>query len=368
MTASFVQIAYLFLAPALGFVMARRYMWASKLGVVVLSYGFGILLSAWPAVQADLSQSVGNIAIPLAIPLLLFNLNVRAWLSSAPDTLKGFLLCLIALLISATSAALLFSSSLEQASDIAGILTGLYSGGSPNAAVVHQALGASPLLYTQINAVDMVTGSIYFLFLISLAGPVFGLFLHPYAAPQLPARTSHSSENVFAFGDSLLALGVASLIVAVTLGTVRGLNGSLHVSGVMLGITSLAIAASNWPRLRAVKSSYPMGYYFVAVFCCAIASQLKLEQLDGEVFTVGAMQLCVLLGAIILHLFFARLAKLDRDTTIITQTAALYGPPFVPPVAGALNNPAILLSGLTTGLVGYALGNYLGIALALALR
>ena len=37
-------------------------------------------------------------------------------------------------------------------------------------------------------------------------------------------------------------------------------------------------------------------------------------------------------------------------------------------MAEALDNKTILLSGLTTGLVGYAVANYLGIAVAYLLR
>ena len=136
----------------------------------------------------------------------------------------------------------------------------------------------------------------------------------------------------------------------------------------MLGITSLGIAASFWQRLRRIGNSYAIGYYLVTVFCCALGSQLQLDRLGSDLAQIAAMHLSILCGTILLHLLFARLARIDRDTAIITQTAALYGPPFVPPVASALNNPAILLSGLTTGLVGYAVGNYLGIGLALVLR
>jgi uncharacterized membrane protein len=34
----------------------------------------------------------------------------------------------------------------------------------------------------------------------------------------------------------------------------------------------------------------------------------------------------------------------------------------------ALGNPAVLLSGMTTGIIGYALGNYIGISLGLFLQ
>jgi len=40
----------------------------------------------------------------------------------------------------------------------------------------------------------------------------------------------------------------------------------------------------------------------------------------------------------------------------------------VPMMARALGNPSMILSGMTTGIIGYALGNYLGITLALVLQ
>ena len=49
---------------------------------------------------------------------------------------------------------------------------------------------------------------------------------------------------------------------------------------------------------------------------------------------------------------------------IATSAAGIFGPAFAGPVASALKNPAMLITGLTTGLVGYAVGNYLGLALA----
>jgi uncharacterized membrane protein len=62
----------------------------------------------------------------------------------------------------------------------------------------------------------------------------------------------------------------------------------------------------------------------------------------------------------ILHFFLASLFKIDTDTILITSTAGIFGPPFVGPIAKALKNEEIIVSGITTGLVGYALGNYLG--------
>ncbi|WDP89391.1 MAG: DUF819 family protein [Desulfobacter sp.] len=74
--------------------------------------------------------------------------------------------------------------------------------------------------------------------------------------------------------------------------------------------------------------------------------------------------LCCVFGSMALHGLFCRIFKIDTDTFIITSASAICSPPFVPVVAGALKNRAIILSGLTTGIIGYAVGNYLGITMA----
>ncbi|MBN2883063.1 MAG: DUF819 family protein, partial [Clostridia bacterium] len=66
-------------------------------------------------------------------------------------------------------------------------------------------------------------------------------------------------------------------------------------------------------------------------------------------------------GAIIFHLIFAIIFKIDVDTAIITSTAGVYGPAFIVPVADAIKNKEVIVAGLTAGLVGYAVGNYLGL-------
>ena len=62
-----------------------------------------------------------------------------------------------------------------------------------------------------------------------------------------------------------------------------------------------------------------------------------------------------------LHAILSKFAKVDSDTMIVTSVSAICSPPFVPVVAASLNNNAVLISGLTTGIIGYAIGNYLGV-------
>lgn len=70
----------------------------------------------------------------------------------------------------------------------------------------------------------------------------------------------------------------------------------------------------------------------------------------------------------ILHLLLSIIFRVDTDNYLITTTALIYSPPFVPVVAAALKNKDIITTGLTVGLIGYVVGNYLAVPLAYLLK
>ncbi|MBQ2514336.1 MAG: hypothetical protein II535_03995, partial [Bacteroidales bacterium] len=70
--------------------------------------------------------------------------------------------------------------------------------------------------------------------------------------------------------------------------------------------------------------------------------------------------LFVMVTSIVLHLLFCRAAKVSGDLFSVGHISLLCSPPFVPPVVEALGNKKVLISGIAIGLVGYALGTYLG--------
>ena len=96
MSALFSAITYL-LIPALLILMCQRFQLLDKIGVVVLSFGLGIALSAGldlPALVGKdsltaVQTNVSEISIALALPLLVFSIDVKHSLSMAGDTMKS---------------------------------------------------------------------------------------------------------------------------------------------------------------------------------------------------------------------------------------------------------------------------------------
>ena len=74
------------------------------------------------------------------------------------------------------------------------------------------------------------------------------------------------------------------------------------------------------------------------------------------------------IGSLLLHALLSWIFGIDADHFIITSVALSMSPPFVPVVAGALKNRFVVLPGLILGIIGYAIGNYLGYLMAIILK
>ena len=137
---------------------------------------------------------------------------------------------------------------------------------------------------------------------------------------------------------------------------------------VILGITSLGIAASFHKKIRRLPHSYSTANYLLLVFALAMGSLANFDELrtaSSELFFFCGI---VVFGSVFLQYLFACIFKIDRDTAIIASTASIFGPAFIGPVANALGNKDIIAVGIALGLIGYAIGNYLGIGISYLLN
>ena len=166
--------------------------------------------------------------------------------------------------------------------------------------------------------------------------------------------------------------GLSGLVVVTSVGVTElfaSLTGAERNNAVLIvAITTLGMLLSLHPRVRDLTLSYRMGMYLIYVFCLAVSSLVRLEQLADLDAAVAIFLVVVVFAGLALHAVLCRLANVDSDTFMVTSVAAVASPPFVPLMARALNNPGAIIPGMTTGVIGYALGSYLGISLGLFLR
>ena len=360
-----LQLGFFLLLPAAALWLEKHVRVVALMGSVALCYiiGFAIGNTRLVNVDAQLSMDLSTASVALAIPLLLFSLDFRGWLRQAPQTLLAFLWVIVAVCIASAIAAPLFSERVENSAQVAGMLVGVYTGGTPNLAAVGKALGVSNETFVMVNAADVLVSSPYYLFLITLGPGVFGKILRTPESQGDDLRVPESSS--IRPRDVLVGFGLAVACVALGVGASKISPGGIPEEAVaILAITSAAIALSFHPRVRALRGTFEAGNYVLLIFCVAIGTIADLgEVIRSSIWIVGYVA-TVIFTSLAIHVSLCRLSGIDRDTTVITSTAALFGPAFIGPVSVRLGNRAIFVSGLMSGLVGYAVGNYLGLLVA----
>jgi uncharacterized membrane protein len=71
-------------------------------------------------------------------------------------------------------------------------------------------------------------------------------------------------------------------------------------------------------------------------------------------------QAIIVFGSLALGVLLAKLCKVDADSAVITSDTLVNSPICVPMIAATMKNKNAIMVGITNGLAGYAVGNYLG--------
>ncbi|HVG61909.1 MAG TPA: DUF819 family protein [Hyalangium sp.] len=370
-----IQVLWCVLFPAAALWAGERYRVARFFGPVTLCYVAGILVANLPGVRlnADAAMRVSEAAVPLAIPLLLFSSDVRQWPRLARSLLISFALACLAAVVAAGLVGWSFRGQTDEWWKIAGMLVGVYVGGTANMAAIGRVLEARSETFVLLNTADLMAGGVYLLFLLTFAQRLFLRFMPPFTAAPHHDAFEHPGEGLSAWTrhhlrDMGLGFALSVAIAAVMLGATVLAFGKLEAAPALLGITTLGIAASLSKKVRSLVGAYELGEYLLLIFCVAMGSLADARLLSGGNMTLFLFVWLVMGLAIILHTALSALMRIDADSTLICSTATIYGPAQIGPMAAALKNRALVGPGLTLGLAGLALGNYLGLFTAWGLR
>jgi len=402
--------------PVFVILLCRRWSFFNKLGAIVIAYAFGLLFgnigilphgsddyimykqgrAAIPKTElnmliddglltederfanqiASTQDLIMTIVIPLALPLLLFSLKIRKWLRYAGTGFLSMFLALISVIVIDIAGYYIFRDSVHDSGKVAGMLIGIYTGGTPNVASIKAALNVDNELFLMTHTSDLVIGAVVIIFFITLAPRLFGLFLPKFKYkgvdldPKMAAREAESVEDYSklvgkgALINILRSIGVGIIIFALAGGISLMGPAESQMMIVILGVTTLGILASLIPAVNRISNSFQAGMYLILIFSFVVSSMADLSRFFTiEYVNIVLFVAFVVFGSLIFHFILSAIFRVNVDDFLITTTALVYSPPFVPVVAGALKNKEIIITGLTVGVIGYAIGNYIGITL-----
>ena len=389
MLRAYIIIALYILVPILIIECFKRWTWMQKIGTVVAAYAVGIIFaltgfvhfepaSAAAITFSKLQSTIMSVAVPLAIPLMLFNCDFKLWTKALPKTLWSLVGGILAVLVAVISGYFIFRThDVPEFNKVAAMMTGIYTGGTMNFNALGASLGVDKTVMAIVLAFEMVFTTPYIFFIIGGGFKIFRKIL-PYEDITRRGRTDESIESkdienyhdMFTrtnLGGMLIGLALSLLFLAIGAGLALLITGTLNELVVILTITTLSIIASFFRKVRELPKTFELGMFFILIFSVIVASLFDIHSVNGGSLMIGFFVLWVMLAAALLHLGFCRIAHVSGDLFCVSQIALLCSPPFVPPVVGAMKNKRVLISGIVIGLIGYAIGTYLGVTIAFLL-
>ena len=364
-------------APAGVIWACRRYKVLGKIGPIMVLYAIGMVIGNLPFLPEgikSLQDMIPNVMIPLARPMMLFGCHFTSREAGLQLKLvvSGFSSVCLAVIVGY----LLFGCHVEEGAEIGGIISGMYTGGTLNAAALQAIFKIDSERFILVNSYDIIISFLYFVFLFSVG---IRLFRRLYGerekvlsaenkaeieeqirlAAQNPYRRLWTREGAKQLGKMLL---YTLAIVAVSAGVALLMPEGWFMVVFILLLTTLGVACSFMPKVRALDLSYDVGMYLIYIFSITIASMADFSNLDlaGGANQLAFMSVAVFVSLLI-HAVVCRFMRVDADSMMISSVAFINSPPFVPMASAAMQNKKALVTGLGAGIVGYAVGNHFGV-------
>ncbi len=318
-----------------------------------------------------------DLTVALAIPLLLISSNVLNLVKKAEQVFIAYALTIVAVLIAATLAYTIFKGKIPEVWQIAGVIIGGYIGSAPNMGAVSVGLEMAEPTFIIVSTSEMLVGGIYLIFLTSVAKTLFSKFLAPYQSNI--GSTNESNEGIDAIKEwesisttrwyeYLMSLFFSILLFGSCIGLSFLVFKEIQPTFLIITLSVLGIALSLTKISQKAKGSFDLGQYLLLIFCIAIGMLSDFVQLMNSSPLILLFIGMVLVLFVMIQVLLSRIFKIDVDTAIIASTAAVFGPAFIGQVAMTLKNKEIIISGIVLSLIGYAIGNFIGIGYAYLLQ
>jgi uncharacterized membrane protein len=382
MNTMIISIIYI-LGPLMLLYGCKKSNWLNRFGAVGLAYILGIVIGNIGLIKPEmkpLQDNFTSVTIALALPLLLFSINIKQWSRLALKTGLAVLLGIVAVMLIIVIGHYMLKDKIENCWQVSGLMVGVYIGATANMAAIMKALHGDPETFILVNAYDILICIPYFFFLITKAQPWLGKILPPFKPLNSSVKLDNEVDDFDGwdsykgihkkriFWPLVLAFLLSAGVVGISFFLKNFFPADYQTAGMIICITALSILLSLIPAVNKIKKTFQSGMFLIIVFCIVVGSMADFSMFTTKSLYLAAFIALVIFGSLFFQVLFSKIFKIDTDTTIIASTAFIFSAPFVPTVANALKNKEIILSGITIGIIGYATGNFLGITLAYFLR
>lgn len=367
--------------------LEQKYKWAAKLSGAIIALVGAMVLSNLKIIPMDspVYDQVWGYVVPLAIPLLLFQCNIKKIWKESGRILIIFLISSVGTMLGAMLGYLLLSDKIPALQKVAAMMAGSYIGGGVNFVAMADSFEAPGELVSAAVVSDNLLMVLYFFVLVAIPSMAFFRkhFNHPHQKSIENANNNNEetiSSNYWkgkevSLKDIAFSIATGIIIVALSteiaqmFSTIIPTNNFFFVllSGLLgnkyLIITTVsALLATFWSGfIGNIKGSSEIGTFLIYIFFVVIGVPASITL----IFQNSPLLLvyCFIMVSVnmIVTFSFGKLLKFDLEEIILASNANIGGPTTAAAMAISRGWTKLIAPIMIVGTLGYIIGNYFGI-------
>jgi uncharacterized membrane protein len=355
---------------AFAYILENTFKWAKRIGSVMIIIALGMLLSNINVIakESPIYDITFRHLIPISISLLLLRLSIRELIKQMEDyrLIIYFALGITGTVAGAIITYYLFGNLIgPEAWKLAGQLTASYSGGGENAVAIGRTLNVSKNLFTAAFASDNIVTALWML--VCLTAPIGLSKFFTSRMPEEEIERAKEQSEPFTAHELLPSIFYSLTTAGIIVVASELLSEYVPIPSI-IWVTTFSLIVAQTPLRNKFKVSYLIGslifnYFFFTLG--AISSVSEVLKLGPPVFVFVA-------SIVVIHAIFifvgGKLFKADLPKLLTASQACIGGPSTACALAEANEWPHLVVPGILMGVLGYAIGNYLGWIIALLLQ
>lgn len=318
----------------------------------------------------------GNL-INLSIVVLLLSTDLKGIKAMGAQAILAMALACVSVVAVTIVFGMVFAPRITEGWKLAGMFVGTYTGGSSNLNAIGASLEVSSEMMAAANAADYVAYTPFIMLMMWCGSNLhkidrFNKFW-PYRVAESELTLEGGSDYLKAkeWGISdiawLIAIGFSIVGVSSFLATKispPGWTGTLR----LLFMTTVAIAAAQTRQIKQLKGTLDLGMYLSFFYLSYIGLTVDLKEFVNSALMVGLFCFVIIFVSLALHTVLSRIFKIKYQYVLLSMQAAVGSSVSATVLAAASGWESLVGMAVVMGLIGNAVGNYLGVFVAHVLR
>lgn len=356
--------------------LENRYTLVAKISGAIMALIIALLLSNFNIIplESKVYDDVWGYVVPIAIPLLLFQCDIKKIWKESGRLAIIFLLSSVGTMLGAVVGFYLLREYIPTLNNIAGTMTASYIGGGVNFVAVQTALNLDKQLASALIVSDNLLMVLYFFVLIIIPTiPFFNKYFKREYRNDIKnmddkkevKRPITLEDVAFNFTISVLivavSFGFSDLILAEDRGYVINFLANKYI---LLTSITVILATVFSTFFKKLIGSQEIGTFLIYIFFAVIGIPASIKSI--VVNSPLLLVFCAIMVIInmIITFAFAKLFNFSLEEAILVSNANIGGPTTATAMAISKGWTKYVAPVMLVGTLGYVIGTYAGLILA----